>query len=39
MEALGPVSTCGKELLRWWWRSIGLKMSFMNFTVSVRRGM
>jgi hypothetical protein len=31
-----PVSTCGRELLRGWWRPIGLMVSFMNFTASVR---
>jgi hypothetical protein len=33
-ETVGPVSTCERELLRGWWRSIGLMMSFMSFTVS-----
>jgi hypothetical protein len=35
-ETVGPVSTCGRELLRGWWRPIGLMMSFMIFTASVR---
>jgi hypothetical protein len=35
-ETLGPVSTCGRELLRGWWRPIGLMVSFMIFTASVR---
>jgi hypothetical protein len=33
---MGPVSTCGRELLRGWWRPIGCMVSFMIFTVSVR---
>jgi hypothetical protein len=33
---VGPVSTCGKELLRGWWRPICLMLSFMIFTASVR---
>jgi hypothetical protein len=33
---VGPVSTCRRELLRRWWWSIGLMVSFMIFTVSVR---
>jgi hypothetical protein len=28
-ETVGPVSTCGRELLRGWWRPIGLGVSFM----------
>jgi hypothetical protein len=32
---VGPVSTCGRELLRGWWRTISLMLSFMTFT-SVR---
>jgi hypothetical protein len=35
-ETVGPVSTCGRELLRGWWRQIGLMLSFKIFTVSVR---
>jgi hypothetical protein len=35
-ETVGPVSTCGKELLGGWWWSIGLMMIFMIFTASVR---
>jgi hypothetical protein len=35
-ETVGPVSTCGRELLRGWWWSIGFMVSFMIFTVSVR---
>jgi hypothetical protein len=34
-EAVGPVSTCERELLRGWWRPIGFMVSFINFT-SVR---
>jgi hypothetical protein len=33
-EAVGPVSTCGRELLRGWWRPIDLMVSFMIFTGS-----
>jgi hypothetical protein len=33
---MGPVSTCGRELLRGWWRPIGLMVCFMIFTASVR---
>jgi hypothetical protein len=33
---VGPVSTCGRELLRGWWRPIGLMVSFMIFSASVR---
>jgi hypothetical protein len=36
METVGPVSICGRELLRGWWRPIGLTASFMIFTASVR---
>jgi hypothetical protein len=36
METAGPVSTCGSELLRGWWRPIVLMVSFMIFTASVR---
>jgi hypothetical protein len=35
-EIVGPVSTCGRELLRGWWRSIGLMVSFMIFKASGR---
>jgi hypothetical protein len=34
-ETLGPVSTCGRKLLRGWWRPIGLMVSFMIFKASV----
>jgi hypothetical protein len=34
-DALGPVSTCRRELLRGRWRPIGLMVSFMIFTASV----
>jgi hypothetical protein len=33
---VGPVSTCGRELMRVSCRSIGLMVSFMIFTESVR---
>ena len=36
-ETVGPVSTCGRELLRGWRRPIGLMVSFMIFTASVRK--
>jgi len=36
-ETVGPVSTCGRELLRGWRRPIGLMVSFMIFTGSVRK--
>jgi hypothetical protein len=37
MEAtVGPVSTCGRELLRERWPPIGLMVSFMIFTTLVR---
>ena len=36
-ETVGPVSTCGRELLRGWRRPIGLMVSFMVFTASVRK--
>jgi hypothetical protein len=35
-ETVGPVSTCGRELLRGWWRPIGFMVSFMIFTALVR---
>jgi hypothetical protein len=35
-ETVGPVCTCGRELLRGWWRLIGIMTSFMIFTASVR---
>jgi hypothetical protein len=35
-ETVGPVSTCGRELLRGRWESIGLAVSFMIFTASAR---
>jgi hypothetical protein len=35
-ELVGPVSTCRRELLRGWWQPIGLMVSFMIFTASVR---
>jgi hypothetical protein len=31
-----PVSTCGRKLLRRLWRLIGLMVSFIIFTASVR---
>jgi hypothetical protein len=34
-ETVGPVITGGRELLRGWWRPIGLIVSFMIFTASV----
>jgi hypothetical protein len=34
-ETVGPVSTCGRELLREWWRPIGFMVSFKIFTASV----
>jgi hypothetical protein len=30
-ETVRPVYTCGRELLRGWWRPIGLMASFMTF--------
>ena len=36
-ETVGPVFTCGKELLWEWWRPIGLMESFIIFTASVRK--
>jgi hypothetical protein len=36
METVGPVSTCGRELHRGWWRPISLMVNFMIFTASVR---
>ena len=36
-ETVGLVSTCGRELLRGWRRPIGLMVSFMVFTASVRK--
>ena len=36
-ETVGPLSTCGRELLREWRRPIGLIVSFMIFTASVRK--
>jgi hypothetical protein len=35
-KTVGPLSTCGRELLQGWWRPIGLMVSFMIFTASVR---
>jgi hypothetical protein len=35
-ETMGPESTCRRVLLRGWWRPIGLMVSFMIFTASVR---
>jgi hypothetical protein len=35
-ETVRPVSTCGREQLRGYWRPIGLMVSFMIFTASVR---
>jgi hypothetical protein len=34
-ETVGPVSACGRELLRGWWRLIGFMVIFMIFTASV----
>jgi hypothetical protein len=34
-KTVGPVSTCGSEILRGWWRPIGLIVIFMIFTASV----
>jgi hypothetical protein len=39
METVGPVSTCGMELLRGRWRPIGLMVRFMIFTASVRNNL
>jgi hypothetical protein len=36
MEKVRPVSTCGRKLLRGWWRPIGLMVSFMILTASVQ---
>jgi hypothetical protein len=36
METVGPVSTCGRDLLRGWWRRIALMVTFTILTVSVR---
>jgi hypothetical protein len=36
-ETVGPLSTCRRKLLRGWWRSIGLMVSFMIFTASVQK--
>jgi hypothetical protein len=33
-ESVGPVSTCGRELLRGWWRLIGLMASVVIFRPS-----
>jgi hypothetical protein len=33
-ETVGPVSTCGGELLRGWWQPTGLIVSFIIFTES-----
>jgi hypothetical protein len=35
-ETMGPVSTYWRELLRGWWRPIGLMVRFMIFTPSVQ---
>jgi hypothetical protein len=35
-ETVGPVSTCGRELLRRLWRPIGLMVNLVLFTASVR---
>jgi hypothetical protein len=35
-EMVGPVSACVRELLRALWWTIGLMVSFMIFTASVR---
>jgi hypothetical protein len=34
-ETVGPVTTCGREVLRGRWLSIGLMESYMIFTASV----
>jgi hypothetical protein len=34
-ETVGPVSTCGRELLQGWWQPIGRRVSFIIFTASV----
>ena len=36
-ETVGPVSTCGRELLLGWRRPIGLMISFTIFTASVQK--
>jgi len=36
-ETVGPVSTCGRELLRGWRRPVGLTVIFKIFTQSVRK--
>jgi hypothetical protein len=38
-ETVGPVSTCGRELLWGWWRPIGIMVSFMIFTASVQNSL
>jgi hypothetical protein len=38
-ETVGPVSACGRELLRGWWQLIGLMVSFMIFTASVKNSL
>jgi hypothetical protein len=38
-ETVGLVSTCGRELLRRWWRPICLMVSFYIFTASVRNNL
>jgi hypothetical protein len=35
-KTVGPMSTCGRKLLRGWWRTIDLMMSFMIVTASVQ---
>jgi hypothetical protein len=35
-EMMGPMSTCGRDLLQGWWRPIGSMVSFMIFTATVR---
>jgi hypothetical protein len=35
-ETVGPVSTCGRELLGGWWRPIGFYGDFDDFTASVQ---
>jgi hypothetical protein len=35
-ETVGPVCTCGRDLLRGWWRPIDLMVIFMIFTALVR---
>jgi hypothetical protein len=36
-ETVGSVSTCGRELLRGWWRPIGLMVSLIFYSVAKAR--